>query len=89
MRNGIAYALATRQSLFWGYHNGAAIKPLALDRRDHRLPRRASDYREIPYVVQVKSTTSRLPERPSASGLPTQGMGRPPIRALPRPRARR
>ena len=29
MRNGIAYALATRQSLFWGYHNGAAIKPLA------------------------------------------------------------
>ena len=29
MRHGVAYALATRQSLFWGYHNGAAIKPLA------------------------------------------------------------
>jgi hypothetical protein len=29
MRRGVAYALATRQSLFWGYHNGAAIKSLA------------------------------------------------------------
>ena len=27
MRNGIAYALATRQSLFWGYHNGARSSP--------------------------------------------------------------
>jgi hypothetical protein len=30
MRHGrVAYAAATRQSLFWGYSNGAAIKPLA------------------------------------------------------------
>jgi hypothetical protein len=29
MRHGVAYAAATRQSLFWGYRNGAAIKPLA------------------------------------------------------------
>jgi hypothetical protein len=29
MRHGFGYAAATRQSLFWGYSNGAAIKPLA------------------------------------------------------------
>jgi hypothetical protein len=29
LRHGLGYAMATRQSLFWGYSNGAAIKPLA------------------------------------------------------------
>lgn len=29
MRHGFGYAGATRQSLFWGYSNGAAVKPLA------------------------------------------------------------
>jgi hypothetical protein len=29
LRHGVPYAAATRQSLFWGYINGAAIKPLA------------------------------------------------------------
>ena len=29
VRHGFGYAAATRQSLFWGYSNGAAVKPLA------------------------------------------------------------
>src|ERR1700730_12952729 len=29
LRHGLGYAMAPRQSLFWGYSKGAAIKPLA------------------------------------------------------------